>query len=175
MYVKNPKGYYRTLWVKTHPDVRAVGPTTLAKNAKQTVQKCQSHCSKSAIGLNQKCATTINTTIKDTIKDTTDCRSADNPATPSPLPAGGQAPALLAERKKQSRQRIEQFKRTLGKKPYQKWQPLTPEQFQQRKNAQLKALKGLAKLTNEPSKLPRPMDDGRITSKEDKKWLKEES
>jgi len=41
--------------------------------------------------LRQNCLTTINNTIKETTADTT--------ATPAPLPAGGQAPALLTTKK----------------------------------------------------------------------------
>jgi len=64
----------------------------LDKNVQHLTQKCPGDLDKSEIRLGQKCPTTINTTIRETIKETK--------APPAPLPAGGQAPAVLAERKK---------------------------------------------------------------------------
>ena len=149
--IRNPKGYYRTLWAKSHPDVPQVVPPTnkgkkihkqegkhpvhCSKNAEHPTQKCASEFSKSAIGLTQKCATTNNITIKETIRDTT--------ATPSPLPAGGQASALLTERKEQNVAMLEQFKKTFGFGPEGRNSPqLTQEQFQQRRQSQINALMG---------------------------------
>ena len=65
-----------------------------------------------------------NITIKETTKQTS--------APPSPLPAGGLAPAVLAEQKKADQLRIEQFKKTfgMGRKAYR---PLNEEKFEKRR------------------------------------------
>ena len=100
--VKSPKGYYRTIWVRSHPDVRAA--TELYYRGEtlspQPGQNCPTRQDKSgtvtgpncALRLGQKCPTTNNTTKKDTMRKTT--------APPSPLPAGGQAPAVLEQIKR---------------------------------------------------------------------------
>ena len=59
----------------------------LCNNEQDHTQKCVSDCIKSAIRLTQKCAATNNIINKETIRDTI--------APPSPLPAGGPAPAVL--------------------------------------------------------------------------------
>ncbi len=145
IYVKSPKGYYRTIWAKSHPDVRKSRPYLPAstakrgeseanpcKNAQLPVQNVSPDLRKSAIRLTQKCATTNNNTIKENNKDIT--------ATPSPpLPKG--APALLVQRKKDAKVQLEQFKQMFGLKK-KKVQPMSEEQFQRRKQAQMKALLG---------------------------------
>ena len=118
-YTKCPKGYYRTIWVKSHPDVKEAvklhksGITTknrtqntLIKNDEEHTQKCVSECSKSAISLTQKCITTNNITNKETITETIE--------QPVPLPAGGQAPAALEERTQARKKIIENLMETLG-------------------------------------------------------------
>jgi len=157
IYTKNPKGYYRTLWAKSHPEVQTTvelwyrgqkipkpgkkPPVHFSKNAKDPMQKCATDFSKSAIRLTQKCVTTNNNTITETIKDTTGSPLCGDPATPSPLPAGGQAPALLTDRKKQMPAQIEQFKRKLGIAS-RRTQTLTKKQFEQRRQTQLRSLRG---------------------------------
>jgi len=106
-------------------------------------QKCAIDRVKNGLPLEQKCATTNNTTIKGNSKRTTRLGEGlrrSRTATPSPLPPKG-TPALLAKRKKAAQAQVQQFKRTfgIGKK---KWQPLTEQEFQRRKQAQLKALLG---------------------------------
>lgn len=60
-------------------------------------------------------------------------------AAPAPLPAGGQAPALLQNRSNETIEFVEQIKRKLGigKKAHK---ALTKKEFQDRKQKQLKAL-----------------------------------
>ena len=101
------------------------------KNAEHPRQKCRSECGKSAHSLRQIRVTTRNTTRKETRNQTI--------APPSPLPAGGQAPAVLAERKRAVVQGIEKFKKQfgIGKKPHQ---PLSEKEIQDRRQIQLKAL-----------------------------------
>jgi len=83
------------------------------------------------IQIGQNCPHTNNTTRKDIRLETT--------APPSPLPAGGQAPAVLAERKSQAAQSVEDFKKRFGIGKRRR-QPLSELEIQNRKQAQLKAL-----------------------------------
>ncbi len=135
IYVKSPKGYYRTIWAKSHPDVcpRSCLSTGRpgGKNAQAPAQNGSPDLRKSAIRLTHKCATTNNNTIKENNKDIS--------ATPSPLPAHGQAPALLTERKKQIKVDLEQFKQKfgIGKK---KFKPLPVQEFERCRAAQIKAI-----------------------------------
>ena len=77
---------------------------------------------------------TNNTTGKDTISGTT--------ATPAPLPAGGQAPALLEDRKAEHRSNIERFKDRFGSCRGRLTPGLTPAEFEKRKNDLRKTLLG---------------------------------
>ena len=142
-YVKCPKGYYRTLWAKSHPEViesiklyyrgREISKSAsvnLRNSEQEHTQKCVSDCSKSAIRLTQKCATTNKTTNKETITKTI--------APPSPLPAGGQPPAALVERREARRAVVENTCRNFGRaKPYQ---PLNEDEFQNQRQKKIKAL-----------------------------------
>ena len=89
--VKSAKGYHRTFWARSHPDVRAA--TGLRYRGKKfdtpQGQICPSGRDgtgpvtgpNQALPLGQKWPTTNNTTNKETIQETT--------APPAPLPAGG--------------------------------------------------------------------------------------
>jgi len=136
VYVKSPKGYYRTLWAKSHPKVRdavklyyrgseisKTASDNLCNNEQDHTQKCISDCGKSAIRLTQKCATTNNTTKKETNEETT--------APPSPLPAGGQASAVLEERKNGSIASIEQLENTFGSGALKQKSKLTNGEFEE--------------------------------------------
>ncbi len=146
LYIKSPKGYYRTMWAKSHPDVQNAvklwyrnkeipksDAPDFGKNDQDPPQKCGSDCRKSAFRLPQKCLTTNNKTNKETIEDTT--------ATPAPLPACGQASALLADRRSGVIDAVEQLKNSFGcgRRP-----PilLSEAEFQERKQQQRKALLG---------------------------------
>jgi len=133
IYLKNSKGYYRTLWAKSHPDVIESG-----KDAEGPRQNGSFDLAKSAIRLRQNCRTTNNHTITEDYKRTM--------ASPSPLPACGQAPATcppsaatLQYRRQAAAAEIEKFKKYFGRADRLK--PLTPQQFEQRKAQQLAALK----------------------------------
>ena len=68
LYIKNPKGYYRTMWAKVHPDVQAAAvsrhksgencPVHLGKSAEHVVEKTDSEFGKSETGLRHRCVTT---------------------------------------------------------------------------------------------------------------------
>jgi len=125
---KCAKGFYRTIWAKSHPDVKEAAElyyrgrkipneiceSDMDKNGQQPGQKPSVHLAKSGLRHGQKCPTTNNKTNTDTIENTT--------ATPSPKPAGWQAQALLEDRKKGKRAVIEKFKKDYGirGKPYQR-------------------------------------------------------
>jgi hypothetical protein len=148
LYVKSPKGFYRTFWANIHPDVIAAtklwyrnrqiskedinNPSDSAKSVRQAGQNCPSDSAKNGFGLGQNCPTTNNHTIKETIKDTT--------ATPTPLPAGRQASALLEDRKAGVISTVEQLKCSLGRGGRRV--ELTPAERENRKQQQIKALLG---------------------------------
>ena len=148
VHVKHPQGYCRTLWAKSHPDVieavrcgAELGRANAAdhsKSAQAPAQNCAADQIKSAISVTQTCATTNNHTITETKKDTI--------ASPSPLPARGQAPAtwppkaaMLQHRVQAAAEQVEKFTGRFGrpKKPLK----LTLEQFEQRRARQLAALR----------------------------------
>jgi len=145
IYVKHPHGRGRRLWSKSHPDVieavrsgvklDQILPANLIKSGELAVQNCTNNPIKSAILINQKCVPTNNHTITDTKKDTI--------ASPSPLPAGGQASATLAYRMQSAACEIENFKRRFGRAG--KAVKMTPQQFEQRRAQQLAALRALSK------------------------------
>ena len=139
--VKSPKGYYRTVWARSHPDVRAAAELYYRgkKLGPQQGQDCPTRQDKSGtvsgpdrvLPPGRKWPTTNNTTNKDTMSETT--------APPSPLPARGHAPAVLAERKSEAVQSIEKFKKQfgIGKRRHQL---LSEKEFQSRRQSQIKAL-----------------------------------
>ncbi len=134
--IKCPKGYYRTIWAKSHPEVKMAAQIwyrgkMVENSANPHRTKQRSQLEKKGNRLSNNVLTTNNTTIRDTIRETS--------ATPSPLPARGQAPALLTERKKQIKVDLEQFKQKfgIGKK---KFKPMSEQEFQNRRQAQMKAL-----------------------------------
>ncbi|HUT30925.1 MAG TPA: helix-turn-helix domain-containing protein [Sedimentisphaerales bacterium] len=124
--VKCPKGRYRTIWVKSHPAVRAAAQlwyrgkavsnrvnqvrqncrtTNSSKGAEgeQVRQNCRGKYDKNGFQVRQNCRTTKNTTIRETI-------------TPPPLPAHGQAAALLSDREQESRRQLQRFKEQIANK-----------------------------------------------------------
>ncbi len=148
LYVKHPQGYRRTLWAKSHPDVieavrchAQLGRTNASDRRKSVEVPAQNRAAdrlKSAISVKQNCATTNNHTVTENNKRTI--------ASPSPLPACGQAPAtyppnaaMLQHRKQAAAEQVEKFKARLGRTA--DWKPLTPEQFAQRRAQQLAALR----------------------------------
>jgi len=137
IFVRNGKGRYRTIWAKSHPDFKCDG------NVGDVRRDCRSDPDKNGIQVRQNHRTTINNTITETNKDTI--------ASPSPLPARGQAPAtcqpkaaMLQHRMQTAAEQIEKFKANFGRP--KKYVTLTPEQFQQRRVQQLAALRATDKI-----------------------------
>jgi hypothetical protein len=140
IYVKHPQGYRRTLWAKSHPDVIEAArchaqlarnnTSHLRKSAELPTQNRTAERIKSTISVKQNCATTNNLTITENNRRTI--------ASPSPLPAGGQAPATLKCRRADAAEQIARFKARFGKSTA--WTPLPPEEFARRRAEQLAAL-----------------------------------
>lgn len=138
--VKSPKGYYRTIWARSHPDVRQAAQLHYRGKMidNQQGQKCPAGRVKNGtvsgpkrvLRLGRDCPTTNNIIKKETIGKTT--------APPPPLPAGGPAPAVLAEREQSRQSNIERFAMNFGRAG--RWQPPSDEEFEKRRQQQHKAL-----------------------------------
>jgi len=138
LYIKNPKGYYRTMWAKAHPEVQAAVvrwhksdkacPVHSGKFEQHVMQKSDSDFGKSKTGLTHRCGTTNNNTNRETNKETT--------APLPPMPAGGQAAAVLTDRKRQNLAEVGKFKKSFGRRGPK----LTKEQFEQRRQKVLRSL-----------------------------------
>ncbi len=139
IHIKNPKGYYRTMWSKSHPSVKE----HMDKIGQDDGQKVSADMARSGNRHGQKCPTTNNNTITENYKRTTARLSSPKSASPSPLPAGGQSPSTLIERNKETQQRIEQFKRNFSRGKTSQLQPMTEEQFENRRAKQLAALQAM--------------------------------
>lgn len=151
--IKSPKGYYRTIWARSHPDVRSIAELhyrgkAVSKTNNTNRQASQSKVDNNDLGRGQKwpselarcgfrhghkCPTTNNKTIKETIGNTT--------APPSPLLPKG-APAVLVERRCADVRRIEDFKRDFGVARKDR-KPLSAEQAEQRRQKQKMALSAM--------------------------------
>jgi len=135
VWIKNPKGYYRTIWSRSHPAVREAAaalrktdpparhceastltenpaPTQncvgmLGGNAQDPKQNCVGELSKSAIGLERNRLAINKETIKEINRDTT--------ASAPPLPAHGQASPMLEAQRATDAAEIEQFTRSFGR------------------------------------------------------------
>jgi hypothetical protein len=148
----HPKGYYRTFWAKSHPDVKAsdklpyrdreipkadivsgqAKSIPLRRNLpSECAETCEATAQEYVIPLRRKLLQTNNTTPKE--------NSNQIPATPTPLPAGGQAPALLEDRKAGMATQVEQHIRSFGLRA-RRTPELTPAEREQRKQAQIGAL-----------------------------------
>lgn len=158
----HPKGNYRTLWAKTHPDVKGSDKLLYRKQEisktkvisgqieseplrrklpSECAENCEVSAQKPVVPLRRKLLHTNNTIKKETTKDTT--------ATPTPLPAGGQASALLVDRKAESIARIERWKKSFGWGARRQTPELTAAECEQRRQEQRRAL--LATGTGEKS------------------------
>jgi hypothetical protein len=134
IYVRNPKGYYRTIWTKSHLDKMSID---LDKNVQGVGQNRSSDLDKSGIRLGTKFPTTNNNTITENYKRTT--------ASPSP-PSPKGAPATLQYRRQQSIEQIEKFKSRFG--TTHRTQPLSLQEFERRRAAMLAALRMDSKTGN---------------------------
>ena len=108
-----------------------------AKSCAQDSNNLRGQCAKSGDRPGKDLRTTNNKTIRETISKTT--------APPSPLPAGGQAPAVLTERKSAAVRSIEEFKKHFGNSK-RFHPPLSEKETQDRRQTQLKALWATAPL-----------------------------
>jgi hypothetical protein len=118
--VKNPKGYYRTIWAKG-----------VLKNEHGPAQNGTPDLVKSEHRVDQNRSTTINNTITENNERTI--------ASPTLLSAFGRTSATLEHRRQVAAEQIEKFKARLGRPAA--WTPLTPEQFGRRRAEQLAALR----------------------------------
>ena len=94
----NGKGYHRTLWAKSHPEV--VAATQLPYRGQEV--------SKQALITGQVESTSPRKKLRKT-KRTTQKETTEETAMPSPLPAQGQAPALLQDRQVYCRQEAQKL------------------------------------------------------------------
>ncbi len=158
-----PNSPERVLWAKKHPDVlRAktlpyrqqeldkgdiiVGKYLKAKhrqngevhgqNVRRITPNCPCDIDKNGVVTTPECLSTN--------KGTKIITKGNDNAMPSPLPAGGQAPALLKDQKTQVFEPVEQFKRGFGYGG-RRASNHTPEQKEQQKKQQIKALRASEK------------------------------
>jgi len=143
---KCPKGFYRTFWAKSHPAVKeaaelyyrggkirnGICESDMDKNGQQPGQKPSAHLAKSGLRHGQKCPTTNKKTITETIENTT--------ATPSPLPAGGPAPALLEDRRKGKKAVVEKFTKGFGGGK-EEYQPPPKKKFEESRRRNIAAIR----------------------------------
>jgi len=146
----NPKGYFRTIWAKSHPEVKSSqtlkyrgeniskgkvvsGEATSISPRNRLRSECAKNCvvsaQKTVVPLRNAPIPTNNNTIEERI----------TMPVPLPLPAGGQTPALLQDRLAETVEYVDQIKTKLGigKKTRK---VLTEKEFQDRKQKQRKAL-----------------------------------
>ena len=110
---RNPKGYYRTIWAKSHPDVKD------DKIGMDVRQKRDSHDDENGVRPGANYHPTINNTVTENNKRTM--------TSPSPLPAAVQAPATLRHRSRATAEQIARFKARFGRAAGLKL--LTKEEF----------------------------------------------
>jgi len=130
------KSKYRKIWAKDHPKFKALRK----KQAELLRQKRQSRTTDLSELPRQNCPTTNKNTNKETIKE----RGG------SPLPAQGQAHTPLKDKqqklkeyrtKEETISSIEQLKKSFGLNARRQTPKLTLAEFEQRKQAQLRALR----------------------------------
>ena len=144
VYVKNPKGYYRTIWVKSNPEVMAAVKLWYRgkqiDKPKEGGQKLPTKAAKTGHPSRQKDVFRHGKNLPTTYTDTCTETKKETMATPTPLPAGGQAPALLEDRQNECVSQVEQLKKSFGS-GRGRWTPeLTAAELEQRRQAQKRAL-----------------------------------
>lgn len=153
VYVKCPKGYYRTLWAKSHPDVKEAVklwyynreiPKSLLESGQKLSGSLRQGCpseldrvgqvtaTKRVFPPGQGCPPTNTETRKETNRDT---------AADLPLPAGGQANRLLTDRKAAATAKIERLGWLLGSGVRKEAVKLTPDEFARRQREQVDRLR----------------------------------
>jgi len=121
--IHTPKGFYRKIWATSACDSSA----QVRQKRRSSTPNPATDFAKFGNRVRHVCLTTNNNTIKENYTRTT--------ATPPPLPACGQAPALPAEGASQVIAQIEAMKNRLFRRPRQR---LSAEQLERRRE-QLKA------------------------------------
>ncbi len=140
LHIKNPKGYYRTIWVKSHPQVSEIMRQRFNNQQRGVRQNCRSEYDKSGnstatkpvFRLRQNCRTTNTYTNTETNKGT---------AADLPMPAGGQSSRLLQKREKTALAKIEAFKKKFGIGQRKSTERLLPQEFERRKQMIIKQLR----------------------------------
>ncbi|MBN1973423.1 MAG: hypothetical protein JW787_07270 [Sedimentisphaerales bacterium] len=153
VYWVHPKGRYRTLWAKSHLEVKEAKEllymgekinkeAVINGHAAQILlgQNCRGGIDKTVVPtatkdvfqVRQICLHINNTTNKDIIERTIE--------QPPPLPAGGQAPAALAQRTQARQETIDNFKQKFGFGKMGTFTPMPDNQFQERVRQQRNAL-----------------------------------
>jgi hypothetical protein len=106
----------------------------------ECAENCEVSAQKNGIPLRRKLLPTNNTTTEEITKDTS--------ATPAPLPAGGQAPALLADRKAGYIARIEQQMKSFGLNARRRPRLSAAEREQRRQQQKRALLEGVSDPSN---------------------------
>lgn len=146
IYIKSPKGYYRTIWVKSNPEVMEAvklwyrgkeidKPREVKQDGHKWPTKVdksgQPRGPKSVFRHGQNCPTTYIRLDTETNGET---------AVGLPLAAGGQASQLLADRKVCEVTCIELLKRNFGNGGQRRTPELTPVERERRRQEQKRTL-----------------------------------
>ncbi|MCK4291644.1 MAG: hypothetical protein KAY65_00490 [Planctomycetes bacterium] len=163
IYIKNPKGYYRTMWSRSHQDVREAlanmpksakdgkppgpGGGGTAESGPQLRQNCSGQLSRTAQDPAQKCSGhCVKSAIRVKHKRRTYNNKSnreinkDTTASASPLPAGGQAPPMLTAQKQADAAEIKKFKATFGNGHGAGWAPPAGAKTREKARRQINAL-----------------------------------
>jgi len=146
IYIKSPKGYYRTIWVKSNPEVmktvklwyrgKEIGKP---REDNQDGQKWPTKVDKSGQASKPKGVFRHGQNLATTYKRL-DTETNGETAVGLPLAVGGQASQLLADRKAGEVARIEQLKRSFGRSRRRQTPELTAAECEKRRQEQKRAL-----------------------------------
>ena len=147
VYVKNPKGYYRTIWVKSNPEVKAAaklwyrkGEIDKPKEGIQDGKKWPGKVEESGEPSRQECVFRHSKNLPTTNTDTGKETNRKTIAADLPLPAGGQASQLLEDRKAGAITKVEQLKKSFGSGGRRRTPVLTAAEREKRRQTQLRDL-----------------------------------
>jgi hypothetical protein len=150
----HPKGRYRTIWSRLHSEVRAATtlpymgrsiPKAAVMGGQGKAALLGRNLPGSGEGGFQAIAKNDVVEVGSGLLPTKNTMSRDTTsriiATPSPLPAGGQAPALLEDRKATAIAKIEGLGQSLGSGVRKEAVKLTPDEFARRQREQVDRLR----------------------------------
>ena len=140
LYIKCPKGYYRTIWVKIHPQISEMMEKRFNSRERGVRKTFRSDCAKSGDPTAQDRVSGLRKNVR-TTNTYTNTETNTETAADLPMPACGQASRLLQERRAAARERIEQFKKRLGigqKKPDDR---MSPQEFEKRRQMIIEQLR----------------------------------